>query len=122
MPAGASSGVFDVTTGSGVEGVFGESSEGVAEGVAEGATDGKASGSGMLELPHDHGAYQDPYRTDDAVRRPLGGEMAPVLQLAACMRFVRHVLAEREVRGNEENCTRRNSQFNQYSEGQLRAL
>ena len=101
MPAGASSGVFDVTTGSGVEGVFGESSEGVAEGV----TDGKASVGGMLGLPHDHGAYQDPYRIDDAVRRPLGGEIAPVLQLAACMGFVRRVLAEREVRGNEENYT-----------------
>jgi len=118
MPAGASSGVFDVTTGSGVKGVFGESSEGVAEGV----TDGKASGGGVLELPHDHGAYQDPYRTDDAVRRPLGGEMAPVLQLAACIGFVRCVLVERKVRGNEENCTGRNSQFNHYSKGQLRVL
>jgi hypothetical protein len=105
MPAGASSGVFDVTTGSGEEGVFKESSEGVADGVADDITDGKASAGGALEFPHDHGAYHDPYRTDDAERRPLGGEMAPVLQLAACMGFVRHLLTEREVRGNEENYT-----------------
>jgi hypothetical protein len=56
MPAGASSGVFDVTAGSGMEEAIVECSAGVAEGVAEDS----ASGGDVLGLPHDHGAYHDP--------------------------------------------------------------
>lgn len=98
MPAGASSGVDEVTTGSGGDlenSAMGTWSPGVVTVPSDGGVD----------FPQLQGAYQDPLRMEDAVKTTLGALVAPVLHPADCNGLFRHDGAERPaVRGSEENC------------------
>ena len=80
MPAGAISGVAVVTSGSstcvGAAGV-GAGDVGVFENSAIGTV--SVGAPGVLERPQLHGAYQEPYRTDDALRAMC--EFAPATVL-----------------------------------------
>jgi len=61
-------------------------------------------GSDVLDFPQLHGAYHDPWRTDDAVRTVCELPVAPVLHRADCSGLVREEGPERlAVRGSEEN-------------------
>jgi hypothetical protein len=78
MPAGASSGVAVVTAGSarlemGAFAPLTNSAMGICS-VPEPL--------GMLDLPQLQGAYHDPFRTDDAVKKTFVCPVAPVLHLA----------------------------------------
>lgn len=95
MPAGESSGVSVVKTGSGAAGDVAARSEGVA---------GLAS-DGVLERLQVQGAYHEPWRTVDAMRRTLGEAVAPVRQFADWSGFGRRDDADpTTLRAAEENC------------------
>jgi hypothetical protein len=101
VPAGASSGVVDVTAGS----MWCEGAEVVNSAIGTCSAPEGASPVGLLGLPQLQGAYQDPYLTDDAVNTTCGFPVAPALHLADWNGIVRHDGAERPaaVRGRDEN-------------------
>lgn len=99
-PAGWSSGVAVVVTGSGTT-----SGTGVGSEVALEATSGAAF-EGVLEPPQTYvqGAYHDPCRTANEERTTLGVEDAPMRQFEERRALVLHDDAESAVlRGTEEN-------------------
>lgn len=83
-----------VTTGSGTS-----SGTGVGSGASS-----AAGFEGVLELPHVHGAYQEPCRTAEQDITTLGVEEAPARQFEDRRGFVRSCDAESAVLlGTEEN-------------------
>jgi hypothetical protein len=101
MPAGAISGVADVTEGSVwfETGAFTNSATGTCS-----APETAVSPVGVLVFPQLHGAYQEAFRTDDAVTTILAFPVAPVLHLADCSGLARHDGTDNPaVRGREEN-------------------
>jgi hypothetical protein len=74
---------------------------------------------GVLDLPQLHGAYHDPFRTDDAVKTMFLCPVAPVLHLADCSGLARHDGADKPaVRGRDENYTR-SCQYSEKRRAQL---
>jgi hypothetical protein len=101
MPAGASSGVADVTAGS----TWCEATLVVnsATGTCS-APESVASPVGLLDLPQLQGAYQEPNLTDDAVNATCEFPVAPALHPADWSGLVRQDRVGRPaVRGRDEN-------------------